>query len=266
MKVPLKHLAKPALFVSFVCLTIIPAFLISDRYGISYSSEVETITASVSTECENVDNLEFFVTTEEGFDDSRVQVAINLKDGNSYISHDCEKVVIALGKNSPSRVVLTDYFSEEILLDNVIKEDGDENYSLTLNYEETPILAGIVFSYDDSIDRSGIANYAIRGRFRISDHNVTPEVSEVQSKVFFSLPYIFSPNGHFPQSTSQTVDSNFDHIKYNFPSDTETIIVKWTDQDRQDRSVLEMLLLSALFGVGISGLIEFALSRLKAKI
>lgn len=263
MKKMIKNLSSVILIIVFLGLIVITSYMISQRYGIVSASENQPVNVVVSLECNNVDNLEFALTTEENLGKSIVSATINLKDGNTYMSHDCEKVVLYFGGNAPDEIFLTDLLGEQVTLNDVIDKNEEGRYSLELDFNETPILSSIHLRYNDAIERSGLASYAARGRFKILEYRITPQIERMHSKIFFSLPYSFSPNGHFPQSVSQTVAGNFDHIKYYFPDDTETFVVRWSDQDEQDRSVLEMLFLSALFGVGLSGLIEMVLGRLR---
>lgn len=257
----LKKFSSGVLFVTFMLLIIIPALFIANQYGIVGKNKPKHISISANLNCDTINNVEFFLSP----DGATAIASINLKEGRTYKSSDCREVTFRLGKFPPQEIVLSDFSSSTTFpVDNIEKNaDGYHKLKITQGVDVPAIPSFITFKYNNAIEKFGLAKYRLSANMRLGGFTHSPGVSHIDSSLHFSLPFEYFLTEHAPATLNQKVDQKLDHVKYFFDDDVETIVTSWTNPEESENGILQMLLLSALFGVGISGLIELMISKIK---
>jgi hypothetical protein len=259
-----KKFSSKVLLVTFTLLIITPAIFIANQYGIVGKNKPKHISISANLVCNTINNVEFFLTP----DGDAAIASMNLKEGRSYKSSDCREITFHFGKFAPQEIVLSDFGGSTIFpVDKIEKNaDGYHKLKITLGIDVPSIPSLIQFRYDNAIEKFGLAKYRLSANMRLDGFTHSPSVSRIDSILHFSLPFEYFLTEHAPTSISQKVDHKLDHIKYIFDDNVETIVTSWTNPEESENGILQMLLLSALFGVGISGLIELMISKIKEDI
>lgn len=237
-------------FIIFSFFIVVPAYFIADSYGLTETKISEPIYISASLHCP-FDGA-YVDMSPQGRD---VLVALTFHTP-SNTTDKCDTSSLYFGKTTPSSIEIFD--GSDIAPRIKQQRDGDYELQIAKQYDETFTSNKYVFRYRNIIHKTGLSTYGFRATFRIG---IVTSSGHHKSHISFLLPSSLTNKEIIPEQASVEIEK--DAIIYRFPDKTQTFIAKWEDTEEAETNILLMLLLSALFGVGISGLMEVIIGFMK---
>lgn len=235
-------------------LVIAPALLILDRHGYFSSTDPRAL-AEVA--------VEYDCTTHPSIDASVViESPPNIGIYFNHIDYrECDGLALVF-TDLPTQVLSFNGAD----LTNDIRQRQSQYYELDLlPLARESLTMGLKIYSGDVVSHDGLSTFSLKASIRMIAVTNGPN-PEPNVEYFVSIPIEYQLLNLTPTATRQKVvrgKDGVDHVKHIFTGKQETFIATW--HDSLESSVLYMMLLSALFGIGISGLVEIVVSRLKAK-
>jgi hypothetical protein len=239
---------------AFAFLIILPAYLISTAYGLDSNSE-GVIRTSYETLCKNLAKVDLSVEP-KGND---AYVALYLRSSNSQPVF-CEELRFNFKGSKPTKIEGANLFENYVSLENLDNYPNDNSRFSIRSTSQYQLPDIIRFEFRDVVEKSGLSTYDLKANFELI-HYTHPEP---MIDWFLTLPTELSLDKLIPEAGKVKVSNDFDHIKYFIESKTSSFFAKWKNNLEEDYSVLYLMGLSTLFGIGISGLMELLINRLKS--
>ncbi len=244
------------LLILFTLISAISAYLIADIFGISNDPSRQFFHIRTTPQC----NFEYDIAYKlypKG-DDLLVVVRVN-KDAEDY--SECIGFEVAFTGFSPSSV--KNFFGEEFL--QRFRRIGETKI---LEFDSKDLkendFGDFKIMIPDALTRLDVSSYELRGSFETGSVN---ELIDRKPKVstFLYLQPRFNIVNVTPSINEFEVTSDYTEYMIGATNweNTSGIIAAWEDPFEAQKSIMFMLILSAVFGVGISGIFELLISLIK---
>lgn len=238
---------KIILIILFLIVSSVSAYKVADIYGILDKNEnIPDLKIVYDLKCSFKNDVEFGIMP----DGNDVRVGVNIKSQGDLKTCSSLELTISHNVSSIKGLVTGKDFKASSYVDNGnVRVDVDSRYFKDNGFENIEIVI------PDIVNKLDSSTYELKGNFVLADANS-------KSTIFLSLENKYQIVRVAPETTKIKVDIG--DVKY-WISDTDKhqnskFITTWKNPFVEKELILTMLLLSALFGIGISGFMEVVIS------
>jgi len=252
-------------FSIYIVLTLVPLYFIANIYGIFNHSKTQEIVLYADLQCPFEFKIRYIVLPK----DDDLSVIVNLITRGDikkckYIEYDFKGL-------KPDRIVSHDsqYYNEDIG-QYLIRDNKSWEYKLIGNkLENEKKFYRIMFTFNNFVNKldystSEIITYLVVSHYQTGheDDNkyITYNQSGSRSTTFLMLREnlnLITPK--IDETKIYRVKGNSQYQLKDKPSTT----VRWIDPKSEKNNIIVMLILTGLFGVGMAGVIELFISKVK---
>jgi hypothetical protein len=248
-------ISKILVLTIFIVLTLASAYLIADIYGITKKGGKRFLAMSIGTYCDFPLDVEYGILPSK----DKVLVGVNLKTTGDFKT--CSEIRLRIRGYDPNEII--GYTTKKNYKSITTLEGDIRVLELDWNYLQANGFENLRVSFPGAIHEIDSANSELRGSFSIESTSGNQRAPTLSTFLSLESRYVITKS--YPEVSKTKVEP--DNVKHwvvdSVPFNEQlsgAFIVSWKDPELEKDNILRMLLLSALFGIGISGIVEMMIS------